>query len=241
MVSKDLTPPAESQLQLLLSPIINLPQFDIAKELVAFDSKAVAPGLDLRERCIEAFFHHFYPAHPLILPRSDFMVLRKGRPFDCLEAAIRYMGSFYVEEAPTIELGFEAERLAYNVETARDGFKVQAMLILAIGLDGYTYQEKALQILHDAQNLALELGMNRREFASMNGRGSSVLEESWRRTWWELYVVDGMIAGVHQRGSFRMNEIYADVALPCEEQEYIAGVSSVLWGRHFFADTGSVS
>lgn len=153
------------------------------------------------------------------------MALRKERPMDCLEAAMRYVGSFYVEQASTTALGLEAERLAYHMDCPKDGFRVQALLILAIGLDGYTYQEKALQILIDAQNLALEMGMDKREFASMNGNGSTFLEESWRRTWWELYVVDGMIAGVHQKSSFRLNEISADVLLPCEEREYVSGVS----------------
>lgn len=156
------------------------------------------------------------------------MALRKEKPLDCLEAAMRYVGSFYVEQAPTIELGLEAERLVYHRDIPRDGFRVQALLVLAIGLDGYTYQEKALQILVEGQNLALELGMNKRDFAFMNGKGSSVLEESWRRTWWELYVIDGMIAGVHQQSLFRLNEIHADVALPCEEKEYIAGVSPAI-------------
>jgi hypothetical protein len=100
------------------------------------------------------------------------------------------------------------------------------MLILAIGLDGYTYQEKALQILLDAQDLAVEIGMNKREFAILNGNGSEFLEESWRRTWWELYIVDGMVAGVHQRSTFRMKEMPADVLLPCEEKEFQSGVSS---------------
>lgn len=153
------------------------------------------------------------------------MALRKERPLDCLEAAIRYVGSFYVGQAPTTALGLEAERSAYHMETPKDGFRVQALLVLAIGLDGYTFQEKALQILIDAQNLALELGMNKRDFAFINGNGSNILEESWRRTWWELFVIDGMIAGVHQRSSFRLNEIHADVALPCEEKEYTSGVS----------------
>jgi hypothetical protein len=155
------------------------------------------------------------------------MSLRKEKPLDCLEAAMRYIGSFYVEQAPTIALGLEAERLAYHTDSPKDGFRVQALLALAIGLDGYTHQEKALKVLLDAQDLALELGMNKRDFAFINGNGSSVLEESWRRTWWELYVIDGMIAGVHQRSSFRLNEIHADVALPCEEKEYASGVSRI--------------
>lgn len=221
-------PSINNQLPLLLPPSVDLPQFDISQELVAFESKAMPPGLDLRERCIEAFYYHFYPAHPFLLPRVNFMALRKERSLDSLEAAMRYIGSFYVEQAPTIALGLEAERLVYIMDKAQDGFRVQALLVLAIGLDGYTCQEKALQVLLDAQNLALELGMNKRDFALMNSNGSSILGESWRRTWWELYVIDGMIAGVHQRSSFRLNEMYHDVALPCEEKEYISGVS---WAR----------
>jgi hypothetical protein len=227
-VSHALAPSADNRLQ-LLEANVDLPQFDIGRELVTFESKALSAGMDLRERCIEAFFYHFYPAHPFLLPRANFMALRKETTLECLEAAMRYVGSFYVEQAPTIALGLEAERLAYRMDTPKDGFRVQALLILAIGLDGYTYQEKALQILTDAQNLALELEMNKRDFAVINGNRSSSVEESWRRTWWELYVVDGMIAGVHQKSSFRLNEIHADVALPCEEKEYISGVSLVFW------------
>jgi hypothetical protein len=156
------------------------------------------------------------------------MVLRKENPLHHLEAAMRYIGSFYLAQAPTTTFAADAERAVYNMTCPKDGFKVQAMLILAIGLDGYTLQEKALQFLVQAQDLALELGMNRREFAGLNGSGLTVLEESWRRTWWELFVVDGMIAGVHQKSSFRLNDIPAEVGLPCEEEQYVNGVSDIL-------------
>lgn len=221
-VPTGLVTPPENRLQIPRAPI-ELGPYDIGQDLVAFDSKQMATGLDLRERCIEAFFYHFYPAHPFLLPRTHFFALRKERKLDALEAAMRYVGSFYVEKAPTTALGLEAERCIYSTDCAKDGFRVQAMLILTIGLDGYTYQEKALQILIDAQDIALELDMNTREFAVLNGNGSSILEESWRRTWWELYIVDGMIAGVHQRSSFRLNEVTSDVLLPCEEREYATG------------------
>jgi hypothetical protein len=184
-----------------------------------FDSqKPATPGLDLHEQCTEAFFQHFYPAHPFVLPRSNYDALRKSQSIDSLEAAIRSVGSFYIPLAPTVALVLEAERSVYSDNRTKDGFLVQAMLILTIGLDGYTYQEKALRILLDAQDLALELGMNRRAFAS--GVDLEVLAESWRRTWWELYVVDGLIAGAHQKSAFRMLNIPADVDLPCEEKQY---------------------
>jgi hypothetical protein len=203
----------------------DLPVFDIGQELVSFEAKPLPAGLDLRERCIEAFYYHFYPAHPFVLPRASYYALRKEKPINHLEAAMRYVGSFYVAQAPTVALGLEAERIVYQADCCEDAFKVQALLILAIGLDGYTYQEKALQILLDAQDVAIKIGLNKREYALLNGNGSSVLEESLRRTWWEMYVVDGMIAGVHQRSTFRMKDMVADVLLPCEEKEFESGVS----------------
>ena len=213
-----LTPPEKMPL-----PSMDLSPYDIGQEMAKFDQKS-EPGWDMREKCIEAFFYHFYPAHPFLLPRAEFMALRKVQPMKHLETAMRYVGSMYVEKAPTTALGLEAERAVYEIDCVDDGYRVQALLILTIGLDGYTFQEKALQILVDAQDLALKLGMNQRDYAIVHGKASVVLEESWRRTWWELYIVDGMIAGVHQKSSFRLNEIESSVSLPCEEREYITGV-----------------
>ncbi|EHK99003.1 hypothetical protein M7I_5155 [Glarea lozoyensis 74030] len=151
------------------------------------------------------------------------MELRQKQGLEHLLAAMRYVGSAYVSSANTVALGLEAERLVYGADCPQDAYRVQAMLILTIGLDGYTYQEKALQILMDAQDLALKLRMNKREFAFLNSNGSQIAEESWRRTWWELYIVDGMIAGVHQKSDFRMKDMPNDVDLPCEEKEYLSG------------------
>jgi Fungal specific transcription factor domain len=222
-VPSGLATPPDHRLQ-TLPGTVDLRIFEVNPDLATYSPKPLPSGLDLRERCIEAFFFHFWPAHPFVLPRANFMALRKERPVDQLEAAMRYVGSFYVSQAPTMALGLEAERSVYDANCAKDGFRVQAMLILAIGLDGYTYQEKALQILTDAEDIALDIGMNKRDFAFLNGEGSQVLEESWRRIWWELFLVDGMIAGVHQKSMFRMKDIVADVLLPCEENEYISGV-----------------
>ena len=60
---------------------------------------------------------------------------------------------------------------------------------------------------------------------------STVLQNAsfaWDQTrgtaWWDLYVVDGIIAGVHRATNFLLFDIVADVALPCEEHEFISGV-----------------
>ena len=210
-----------------LPRVLDLPLFDPGQDMISFQTKQLPSDMAVSERCIEAYFYHFHPAHPIVVPRDYFMRLRTERALSHLEAAMRYVGSFFVPQASTVTLGIEAERALYHADCPQDAFRVQAMLILCVGLDGYTSQEKALKILTDAQDHALELGMNRREFASTNAIGSPVLAESWRRTWWEMYIVDGMIAGVHQKSSFRMKDIPADVVLPCEENEYAIGVSKL--------------
>ena len=110
-------------------------------------------------------------------------------------------------------------------EPPRTGFTVQALLLFALASHANGNPEGGLRIMATAIDLALELGMNRREFAINNGEGDAVMEESWRRTWWELFVVDGMFAAVTQKTSFRLNSVHSDVPLPCEEAEYQFGVS----------------
>lgn len=98
-------------------------------------------------------------------------------------------------------------------------------MLLIIGLDGSGQQEKAREMLADAERIALQISLNTRSFATMHGRGLSVLEESWRRTWWDLFVIDGMIAGTHRATNFLLFDIPADVGLPCEEHQYLGNVS----------------
>ncbi|THV45880.1 hypothetical protein BGAL_0441g00040 [Botrytis galanthina] len=224
-IPSGLATPPDNRLQTLPFGPANPPSYVISRDQTVLDvNKPQYNGLDLRQKCIEAFYYHFWPAHPFLLPRDNLLrLLKEKKQLEHLEAAMRYVGSFFIDQAPTTALCLEAERAIYRPDCPKDAFKVQAMLILCIGLDGYTYQEKALEVLTDAQELALQLGMNKRDFASMHGNGWSSLEESWRRTWWEMFVVDGMIAGVHQKSFFPMKDIPAEVGLPCEESEYING------------------
>lgn len=151
----------------------------------------------------------------------------KNRHLPHLEAAIRFIGSFYVQSAMPSVFAEEAIKLISEPTCPRDGFLVQANLLVAIGLDGSAELRQALFFLNRAERIALEIGLNQAHFAAFNGQGSSTFEESWRRTWWELFVVAGMIAGIHQQSSFGLYDVASSVLLPCEEHEYISGVSNV--------------
>lgn len=143
---------------------------------------------------------------------------------------MRYVASVFARNAPTSSFCREAEHALFgNIHSppAKNAFTVQALLLFAIGLHSENEQERASQVKDIAADLALELGMNQTEFSEGTGgegENGRVLEESWRRTWWELYFVDGIIAGIHQRDSFKLWSVECTVPLPCEEEAYAKGV-----------------
>lgn len=180
----------------------------------------------MADRCIDSYYYHFFPGHPSVLPKDRLLRMSKERNLDHLLAAMKWAGSLYIEIGPSRATYFEeAMRLIYAEETPKDGYLVQAMLILMVGLDGSCQQEKTREILSDVERIAIEIGLFQRSYATTYGQGNPVLEESWRRTWWDLFVVDGMIAGVHRQTNFLLFDIVADAGLPCEEHQYLSGVS----------------
>ena len=192
--------------------------------------QAVRPPMPtLAERCFDAFYHYFHASHPFVLPKDYFIrILKDGTApnLNIVMAAMRYVGSMYLDAGPARASYLdEALRLCYLPGTPKDGFLIQALLLIIIGLDGEREQAKARELLADCERFAIEIDLNKREFATIHGRGNPVLEESWRRTWWDFYVVDGLIAGVHRMTKFLLFGVQADVGLPCEEQQYLSGVS----------------
>ncbi|KAG5922101.1 hypothetical protein E4U42_005600 [Claviceps africana] len=187
------------------------------------------PPLTLEEKCLESFYYHFHAAHPFVLPKLFLIQVSKEPPARPLISAIRWTGSIFLDVGvPTRERLFnEAYELTHHQHRAKDGFLIQALMLLIVGLDGSCQQEKAREILKDAEALALEIGLHTREFAITHGRGIPVMEESWRRTWWDLYIIDGMIAGVHRATNFLLYDIQAGAALPCEEEQYLEARISI--------------
>jgi hypothetical protein len=192
------------------------------------DSNGIYFGLfrpNIPQRCVEAFYQYFYDAHPFLPPRHHLLQVLKPNSMDHLQTAIYYVGSRYVFGASADSFALEFESFLSGTKPApKDASMVQAMLLFALGLDGNNERTKAIEILIKAQNLALQLGMNRREFTGANGRGSSVWEESLRRTWWELYVVSTMMTGFHGSEIFHQQDPLSSVPLPCEEKEFASGV-----------------
>ncbi|KAH7232404.1 uncharacterized protein BKA55DRAFT_148095 [Fusarium redolens] len=182
----------------------------------------VPRALPLREPYLDSFYRNFYAAHPFLPPKEPLLVLAQGTSLEPLLAAIRWIGSLYIDQDTSHRLFMDASRLI-DGNPLKNGFLVQAILLLIIGLDGNRQHKRAKKLMAEAQDISIQIKINTNLFAITNGQGIPILEESWRRTWWELYVVDALMSGVHQTDTFALYDVPTDVALPCEEYQYLTG------------------
>ena len=195
---------------------------------------ALAPPRTLDEKCIDSFYFFFHGGHPFVLPKDHLLRKAKEGTIEPLLAAMKWAGSLYIDVAASRPTLYDkAMRLILDPQQPENGFLLQAMMVLIVALDGTCQNEKARELLGEAERMALGIDINTRPFATLHGEGLPVLEESWRRTWWDLFVIDGMIAGVHRVTNFLLFDVPTDVGLPCEEQEYLSGVSGQNQAKHF--------
>ena len=163
----------------------------------------------------------FWPSHPFLPPHRQLEEHVSGSGGTSLIPVINYIGSIYTrarnDEVQTLDPPQQLEDYPQN------GFTVQALILLAISSHMSNIPTRAQTFLHRATDTALAIGMNRHDFATRQGRGNRAMEESWRRTWWELYILDVMFAGLNQTSNMRLKNVHSDVLLPCEEGMYHNG------------------
>ncbi|KAL7929257.1 hypothetical protein V8C35DRAFT_315924 [Trichoderma chlorosporum] len=179
----------------------------------------------LSSRPVDGFYKFFFPGHPFVLPRAYLTrYFEKSPDFSCgLVLMITFIGSLYSQESLSNDYRQHAEQ-ALGSQLAPHGFNVQALMLLAVSLEWSGENDRAATILDRAKTMGLEIGMHRRDFATRCGFGDEVLEECWRRTWWELYVIDALFAGIRHLPTFTFWGIDADVEIPCEEESYVTGM-----------------
>ncbi|KKY18556.1 putative c6 transcription factor [Phaeomoniella chlamydospora] len=189
------------------------------------------------EKHVSLYYLYFHPAHPILVPQK----VHASRNYpDYLQHVIQYIGSHYLP-VPTTTLysGIMAELCRTDIKSP---CMVQARLLYSIALNGCNDIKNAQWILAAAVQLALELGMNERDFAEIHSGGLPIEAESLRRTWWELYVVDGYMAALWRKSGFSANSVDPDVLLPCEESLYSEGAcasqspSFSQFNRRYFVD-----
>lgn len=173
---------------------------------------------------IEVYYNYFHPAHPVLRPLR-YLDPAGLPPF--LEQVIKFIGSHFTPAASneTYRATVVSSTLAHN-DTVE---KVQALLLLAIVLHSRNERTEAGECLAIAVDMAFVLGLDSAEYATKMSNGDPVREESLRRTWWELFVVEGMLTALGVQRVFRTNTELQQhrpfqVALPSEERIYQDGL-----------------
>lgn len=186
-----------------------------------FEARSMSQEIDLTS----SYYEFFNNAHPVVLPKRHFQARLRSdpSPLEYLLPVMHYIGSVYHPEIPSSPYLQVAETALSSSTLPIDGFSVQALTLFALARhcsDEYAIAEKYVD---RAIDIALALGMNKQEWAGQNGDGDAALMESWRRTWWLLYTVDGLFATISHYCTHRLQNVEMDVDLPCEDAEYESG------------------
>ncbi len=167
---------------------------------------------------ISVFYSSFWPSHPFLPSSRDIEAHLRGSEGTSLIHVINYIGSLYAcaGNSQLIPMTFPQDPREYQ----QNGFAVQSLILLAISSHMSNNPTQAQAFLQTAIDIALAIGLHRHGFDTGNGKGSQAIAESWRRTWWELYILDIMFAGLNQTSNMWLKGVESDVLLPCEEATY---------------------
>ncbi|GKT42543.1 uncharacterized protein ColSpa_02724 [Colletotrichum spaethianum] len=135
---------------------------------------------------------------------------------------MRLIGNIYAAREWSAQLKESVESCFSEANIAHP-IMVQCRLLYSVALFWYSYKIEAKQQMDLAVRLALDLDMFQQEFATAHGAEDPVLAESWRRTWWQLYIIDAYYAGTLGTMNLTVVDVDATVELPCEESEYESG------------------
>ena len=181
-------------------------------------SNKVLMAQDEEQRLLDLYYSNFHAAHPILPPARCLSQVPSFPP--SLDAIVKLIGSHFDDSISTDDR-FATVRTALRAPEPNSYYKVQALILFSIVLHARNLRNESIYWLDMAIDTALELGLNEKSFAASHGMNNPILEESVRRTWWELYIVDGMTAALHQRMDFRTSSVLTDVDLPCDERTYL--------------------
>ncbi|RFU80348.1 c6 zinc finger domain-containing [Trichoderma arundinaceum] len=208
-------------------------------------SSVILPSSDLqslditKDAFIDVYYNCFHRYHPCVLPRRflerylrDPLRQDELRPLICV---MRFVGSIYLSShQPSLRAKcHQLEELASSAiaqvpTTSCNFFMIQCHLIYSACLYWRGNPAKSKHHMSVATQLALDVGMHHHEFAVDHGNGDPVLEESWRRTWWQVFIIEAYYSAIKRSADFSTYHIEATTDLPCEEDEYERGLLTIL-------------
>ncbi|EAW13281.1 Zn(II)2Cys6 transcription factor [Aspergillus clavatus NRRL 1] len=167
-------------------------------------------------RLVRLYYENFHHAHPILVPATSYE--ERNYP-SYLQHVVRFIGSHYSLQVMGDSYK-EATVLQLSTATDRTPCMVQALLLYSLFLCARSEATEAERAFVQATDIALELGMFRRDFATTFSNGNEIEAESLRRTWWELFIVEVFMAARPPKVVLRCGNVPYDVPLPCEEYVY---------------------
>ncbi|OKL59519.1 hypothetical protein UA08_05198 [Talaromyces atroroseus] len=181
------------------------------------ESGSIAVGGD--GYLVDVYYSNFHNSHPILPPLRMFY---DYAPPPYLEQVVKFIGAHFTPAASPDT--YRQPVVLMVTDQAPCPEKVQALLLLTIVLHSRNERQEAGSLLAQAIDLAYELGMHRRSFTELIASEDPIRQESLRRTWWELYVIEGMLTALGVRPTFTASTVPPEVPLPCEERIYQEGL-----------------
>lgn len=209
------------------SDVLDIDRGDSSTESVLQAENTVRPRKIENDALIDSYYKNFHICHPFVLPRKHLTKLYQDpsgqHGLAPLIATLRFIGNIYNRREWSILLRDNVESLLSPLSPS-DPIQVQCRILYSVALFWYDYKAEAKSQMDRAAKLATDLQMFRAEFAASQGADDQLQKESWRRTWWTLYILDAFYAGTLGATNFRVMDIDVTVELPCDESDYELGV-----------------
>ncbi|KAJ2957755.1 hypothetical protein NQZ79_g6613 [Umbelopsis isabellina] len=173
---------------------------------------------DESDHLFDLYYHFFHVAHPIVIPRRIFLQNQGVLP-EHLRQAMKVIGYQFSKTDLKSHLTKVKEMLFSSLPD--DAFKVQSLLILAIAYFARFEREEGGDLLKRAVSIAQKIGLN---LANYGEREQALYRESYRRTWWELYTIVGIVSLIMPFGL--KLDIAWNLPLPCHCEEYNNGQTS---------------
>jgi hypothetical protein len=203
-----------------------------------------SPSATNRERLISLFYLHLFGAHPFLVLKAFYTT--QNYP-SYLDLVVCFAGQQFATPTSDAVALQSTVSLAMSGTDEQTPHRVQALILYAIILHALQQSKEAGECISRAAVIALQLGLNEASFARSNSANSPMVEESLRRTWWELYTVDVYLAAIHRSPTFETSGATAFPLLPCAQALYEAGhcdpnpPSLGTYDRRVFLNDSSIS
>lgn len=161
-----------------------------------------------KDALLELYYQYFHKAHPCVLPSRDLRQwLNEDIPgMHFLILVMQFIGSLYAPKECSVALEEQVTRAKAEQQPYATGFEVQALVLYSTAVYWCDERQRARRLLDQATPKAIALGMNSRNFAVEHSHGDPVLAESWRRTWWLLYIIDAHMAATDHTVTFSTSQ-----------------------------------